>query len=514
MNKKRDKSINNSAAVVILAIVLLCLQSCGSARLAREYAELHPKREFRGAWIQTVYQDEYKNMSVEKMQTDFIRKLNMLQSYGINAVIFQVRPEADAFYYSKLEPWSRFYTGTQGKAPEGNFDLMNFLIEECHKRNMEFHAWINPYRAGAAGSKTFADGHLIFKEPGRFIRYGDQIFFDPGQPKNREFICRVVGDIVSRYDIDAIHIDDYFYPYPLPGMNFPDSRSFRRYGMPAGYTEETKGDWRRENVNMLSKEMSETIHSIKPWVRFGVSPFGIYRNKKTYKKGSDTNGLQGYDDLYADVLQWVREGWIDYNAPQLYWEAGHKAADYVTLIKWWNDKADKDCHLYIGQDVDRTMKAGQLALKMHHERTLPDIRGNCFWPANELLRNNKGVADSLKIIYHRYPSLIPEYTAMEKTAPKGVTDLQATPSKDGIWLNWNAAISNDNPKAAYSFVVYRFDRKEKINLNDPAHIAGITKSASFLIPYSEKQGEYVYVVTALNRYMVESKNGKRIRINL
>lgn len=216
------------------------------------------------------------------MRKDFIRKLNYLQKCGINAIIFQVRPEADAFYKSDIEPWSRFYTGRQGLAPAGDFDVTAFLIEECHKRNMEFHAWLNPYQASTAGNTRFADSHIYNKHPEWFVTYNKQILFDPGLPESRQFICRVVRDIVSRYDIDAIHMDDYFYPYPVAGMPFPDDKSFQKYGLNKGYKVSQRAEWRRENVNKLIREIKRTILLSKPWVRFGISPFGIYRNKKAH----------------------------------------------------------------------------------------------------------------------------------------------------------------------------------------------------------------------------------------
>jgi uncharacterized lipoprotein YddW (UPF0748 family) len=485
---------------------------CSVARLPLRNETGLPKREFRGVWIQTVYQDEYKSMTPAQMRAGFVRKLNFLQACRINAIILQIRPEADAFYKSDLEPWSRFFTGTQGLAPEGEFDLMEFVIEECHKRNMEFHAWLNPYRAGIAGSTIFAGSHLIHIHPERFIQYNNQILFDPGQPQNRRFICSVVKDIVSRYDVDAIHMDDYFYPYPVAGLSFPDDKSFEQYGLKQGYTEATRGDWRRRNVDMLIEELSLTIHETKPWVRFGISPFGIYRNKKSTSdgSGSNTNGLQNYDDLYADVLYWLEQGWIDYNIPQLYWEIGHTSADYETLIKWWGAHT-YDRHLYIGQDVDRTMKARQLTQKMQYERQLPHINGNCFWPANEIMWNNKGIADSLKRHYHRYPALLPAYTYQHYLLPEEVKDLQIERTPEGFWLHWNV---NPNPKIPYSahyFVIYRFGKKEKIDINNPAHIVAITKKTSYFLG-NKTRGEFRYVVTAVDRFHNESKKGVRIKI--
>jgi uncharacterized lipoprotein YddW (UPF0748 family) len=500
---------------LMFLFVLFLFSGCAARRqpLLREAAVV-PKREFRGAWIQTVYQSEYKSMSPLQLQADFMRKLDFLQACRINAVLFQVRPEADAFYPSDIEPWSRFYTGKQGLAPEDEFDLMAFLIEECHKRNMEFHAWLNPYRASADGQTVFAPSHIIHTYPGRFVTYNKQILFDPGQPQNRRFICRVVQDIVSRYDVDAIHLDDYFYPYPAAGQPFPDDKSFAQYGRSQGYTNATRGDWRRENVNTLVKELKQTIQETKPWVRFGISPFGIYRNKKNTPDGSGslTQGLQNYDDLYADVLQWLKQGWIDYNIPQIYWEIGHASADYDTLVKWW-DEHTYGRHLYIGQDVDRSMKAKQLNRKISTQRQLPHTAGHCFWPANELMWNNAGVADSLRRYYHRYPALLPAYTWMEKRLPKEVKDLQVEQTPDGLCLHWNAVLNPDIPRSASYFVIYRFAKKEKIDLNNPAHIIATTRETSYLLPNNKtKSGEYRYIVTAVDRFHNESKKGVRIKI--
>ena len=500
-----------------LAVILICLLT--SCRTSRQITQLPQgvkdmKREFRGAWIQTVYQGEYKDMTPDVMRKDFIRKLNYLKKCGINAIIFQVRPEADAFYASKLEPWSRFFTGVQGMPPEGNFDLMEFLIQECHKRNMEFHAWLNPYRAGSVGGTKFAKSHIYHKHPERFLIYNKHYLFDPGIPENRQFICQVVRDIVTRYDVDAIHMDDYFYPYPAAGAPFPDDDSFRRYGLTKGFKASQRADWRRDNVNKLIEELHRTIILAKPWVRFGISPFGIYRNKKSTPdgSGSNTNGLQNYDDLYADILLWVKNGWLDYNMPQIYWEIGHPAADYITLIKWWNKHA-YNRHLYIGQSVDRTMKADELPRKMLYERSLSKVKGNCFWPANEILWDNRGVTDSLQNNYHRYPALIPAYTHQCDKAPKGVRKLKTEWTEKGLRLHWDAKQDPNNPELANYFVVYCFKDGEPLNLTDPSKIVLVTRQQGCLLPYKEGNVKYRYVVTAVDRFHNESK-GKVAKVKL
>ena len=310
----------------------------------------YPKREFRGAWIQAV-NGQFRGIPTEKLKQTLIDQLNSLQGAGINAIIFQVRPEADALYASQLEPWSRFLTGVQGQAPSPYWDPMQFMIDECHKRGMEFHAWINPYRVKTSLKSELSANHLYNIHPEWFVTYNNQLFFDPALPESRRHICMVVADIVSRYDVDAIHMDDYFYPYPAKGMDFPDDASFARYG--GGFT--NRADWRRSNVNILIQKIHETIRGLKPWVKFGISPFGIYRNEKNDPLGSKTNGLQNYDDLYADVLLWARNGWVDYNIPQIYWQIGHPAADYETLVKWWA-KNTENRPLFIGQSVMNTIQ--------------------------------------------------------------------------------------------------------------------------------------------------------------
>lgn len=495
--------------------MLLAVSCSVSKQTVTQQFGKEAKREFRGAWIQTIFQGEYKDMTPVQMKKSFIKKLDELQACGINAIVFQVRPEADAWYKSKYEPWSRYLTGEQGVAPEDNFDPMAFLIEECHKRCMEFHAWLNPFRAKTANSPELSENHVYYRHPEWFVTYNKQILFDPGLPESREFICTVVRDIVSRYDVDAIHMDDYFYPYPAAGVPFPDDNSFRKYGLSKGYTEAKRDDWRRENVNTLIKNIKRTILLTKPWVRFGISPFGIYRNKKSTPdgSGSDTNGLQNYDDLYADITYWVKQGWIDYNIPQIYWEIGHPAADYITLAKWW-DKNANGGHLYIGQDVARTMKADQLTRKMNYERTLPHVSGNCFWPANEILWNNKGVADSLQRNYHRYPALIPAYTHLHNHSPKEVRKLKAEWTPQGYLLHWEAEQSKTNPELASYFVVYRFKHKEPIDLNNPKRIVAITRDNSYLMPYKKGLEKYRYVVTSVDRFHNESSKGKSKKVKL
>ena len=498
-----------------LLCVFFLLLMAGGVFAQVQTGSAYPKREFRAAWIQSV-NGQFRGMPTEKLKQNLIGQLNSLQKAGINAIIFQVRPEADALYASRLEPWSRFLTGVQGKAPEPYWDPMQFMIDECHKRGMEFHAWINPYRTKTTLKSELAPNHVYNIHPEWFVTYGDQLYFDPALPESRRHICMVVSDIVSRYDVDAIHMDDYFYPYPIKGKDFPDDASFARFG--GGFS--NKGDWRRSNVNVLIKKLHETIREIKPWVKFGVSPFGIYRNESSDPLGSKTKGLQNYDDLYADVLLWAREGWIDNNIPQIYWHIGHPVADYETLVKWWARNTENR-PLFIGQSVMNTVQnadpknpsINQLPRKMALQRAYQTIGGSCQWPASAVVENAGKYRDALIAEYHKYPALPPVFDFMDNEAPAKVRKMKPVWTEDGYILFWTAPKYKEEMNRAVQYVVYRFNDKEKVNIDDPSHIVAITRDNFYKLPYEDGKTKYRYVVTALDRLHNESKSvGKKIKL--
>lgn len=498
-----------------LLCVFFLLLMAGGVFAQVQTGSAYPKREFRAAWIQSV-NGQFRGMPTEKLKQNLIGQLNSLQKAGINAIIFQVRPEADALYASRLEPWSRFLTGVQGKAPEPYWDPMQFMIDECHKRGMEFHAWINPYRTKTTLKSELAPNHVYNIHPEWFVTYGDQLYFDPALPESRRHICMVVSDIVSRYDVDAIHMDDYFYPYPIKGKDFPDDASFARFG--GGFS--NKGDWRRSNVNVLIKKLHETIREIKPWVKFGVSPFGIYRNESSDPLGSKTKGLQNYDDLYADVLLWAREGWIDYNIPQIYWHIGHPVADYETLVKWWARNTENR-PLFIGQSVMNTVQnadpknpsINQLPRKMALQRAYQTIGGSCQWTASAVVENAGKYRDALIAEYHKYPALPPVFDFMDNEAPAKVRKMKPVWTEDGYILFWTAPKYKEEMNRAVQYVVYRFNDKEKVNIDDPSHIVAITRDNFYKLPYEDGKTKYRYVVTALDRLHNESKSvGKKIKL--
>ncbi len=469
------------------------------------------KREMRGAWIQCV-NGQFQGLGKQKMQSTLTYQLDELQKDGVNVIIFQVRPECDALYESKLEPWSRFLTGQQGIAPKPYWDPLQWMIVECHKRGMELHAWINPYRAKTKGTRQLAANHIAALKPMNCFAYDGQFILNPGIPENRDYICQVVKDIVARYDVDGLHMDDYFYPYPVKGESIPDDELFLDH--PNGIKDH--GDWRRYNVNLFIEQVYKTVHETKPWVKVGISPFGIYRNRKSSNIGSNTNGTQNYDDLYADVLMWVNNGWLDYCVPQIYWEIGHKAADYDTLIRWWNQYAAAR-PLIIGEDVERTAKAAdktnpqahQQAAKMALHRQMPNVAGTVLWYAKAAVDNVGNYGSNLRNVYWKYPALQPSMPFIDGKAPKKVRKVKPIWTEDGYVLFWTAPKGDSwNDKAA-KYVVYRFRKGDKLNTDDPSKIVAITTQPFYKLPYSNGKEKWVYAVTALDRLQNESKVVKK-----
>ena len=473
-------------------------------------ATAQTKREFRGAWIQCV-NGQFLGMTTEKMQSTLSFQLDELQKDGCNAIIFQVRPECDALYPSNIEPWSRFLTGQQGKAPSPYWDPLQWMVEQSHKRGMELHAWINPYRAKTKTTSLLASNHVAVRHPERVFSYDGQFIMNPALEENRIYICNVVADILRRYDVDGLHIDDYFYPYPAAGQTIPDAKQYSE--MSNGIN--NIGDWRRYNVNLFIKQLHDTISNVKPWVKFGVSPFGIYRNKKSSPIGSNTNGLQNYDDLYADVLLWINNGWIDYCVPQIYWQIGHPAADYTTLIEWWNHNAGGR-PLYIGEDVERTVKyadpsnvnSHQLPAKMNLHQQLHNVKGTVLWYAKAAVDNIGNYGTLLRTNYWRTPALQPLMPFIDNKAPKKPKKVKPVWTSDGYMLFWTAPKGKGWKDEATKYVVYRFGKNDRIDYDDPTKIAAITTDTFYKLPYDNGKEKYTYSVTALDRMQNESKPAK------
>jgi uncharacterized lipoprotein YddW (UPF0748 family) len=370
--------------------------------------------EFRGVWVVTIYNIDWpqpQQFNVDSQKLEYINQLEMHKRNGMNAMIVQVRSAADAFYPSPYEPWSQWLTGKQGRSPFPYYDPLLFMIDETHKRGFEFHAWCNPYRANFSINKSsIAPAHITKLHPEWFLKYGGQLYFDPGNKEGQKWVENVLRDMVRRYDIDAIHMDDYFYPYRIAGAAFPDSASFRLHGNGMN-----KDDWRRSNVDSIVVRISKVIKEEKPWVKFGISPFGVWRNSDKDSMGSATKaGVTNYDDLYADILLWTRNGWIDYVTPQLYWETGHKLAAFETLLDWWS-RHTYGKHMYIGHGIYKGLEKSNRAWHNPKElprqiellRKYPTIQGSIYFSSKTFYRNPNGWNDSLQNNYYRRPAQIP-----------------------------------------------------------------------------------------------------------
>ncbi len=371
-----------------------------------------PAKEFRGVWIATVDNIDWPrkgDYKTESQKAEFIRILDMHKKNGMNAVIVQIRPAADAFYPSAFEPWSQWLNGKQGLAPFPFYDPLEFMITETHKRGMEFHAWLNPYRAVFnTSNSSISPTHIIYQHPEWFLSYGGKKYFDPANKDAQNFVVEVVKDIVKRYDVDAIHMDDYFYPYRVAGLEFPDAVSFSKNGNGM-----KKDDWRRSNVDSIIKKLYAAIRLEKPWVQFGISPFSVWRNANKDPRGSDSNGMSNYDDLYADILLWLEKGWIDYVAPQLYLEIGHNKIAYEKLIDWWG-KNSYGKHVYIGHGIYRVNEnvsawknPNELPNQIKLVRQTPNIQGSVYYSSKIFNNNPNGWNDSLQNNYYKFPAEIP-----------------------------------------------------------------------------------------------------------
>jgi uncharacterized lipoprotein YddW (UPF0748 family) len=372
------------------------------------------RAELRAVWIATVSNIDFPSRPALKsdlQKEEFIRLADMHKLNGMNALVVQIRPATDAFYPSPYEPWSQWLTGRQGQPPVPYYDPLQFMIEETHKRGMEFHAWMNPYRAvfNINGS-SIAPSHVTNVHPEWFLTYGDKKYFDPGNKDAQKYVTAVVRDVVRRYQVDAIHLDDYFYPYRIAGKEFPDWSTFSKYGNGM-----SKDDWRRSNTDSIIVMLSRAIKEENKRCQFGISPFGIWRNADKDPRGSNTKGGQtNYDDLYADILLWLRNDWIDYVAPQLYWEIGHKVADYTTLLDWWNNNTfGKNCYIGIG-----IYRAGsnaywrdktQLPKQIMQLRERQNINGMMFYSSKIFERNPNGWNDSLRLNYFKDPAPLPQF---------------------------------------------------------------------------------------------------------
>ncbi|WMI81977.1 family 10 glycosylhydrolase [Anaerotignum sp. MB30-C6] len=430
------------AAIVTASIVL------SSTSMATAYAA--DSKDFCGVWISTVYSADYPSVQndIAKQKAEFSQKLDKLKAVGVNAVMVQVRPKGDAFYKSELNPWSAVLTGVQGKDP--GYDPMKFMIEEAHKRDMEFHAWMNPYRITTSGTDLAAlsADNMARKNPDWILTYKGAMYYNPAKTEVKEYIRDTVGEIVKKYDVDAIHFDDYFYPsnYPLPEGEKRDGK---------------EGNARREHINDMVRMVSQEIKSVKADVAFGISPLGIWKNNSSDPSGSATNGGEGYYSVFGDAKTWVEKGWIDYIAPQLYWERGNTYADYETLVKWWSNMVKgTGVTLYIGQGLYKDVVAKEITEQLKINEGY-NVEGSIFFSARDIFDDRQGAATALKKYYSA-----PEPSVTEPGTTTVIEKKRAYATSSAIKVNG----------APVSFEVYTIDDYTYFKLRDIAYsISGTAK---------------------------------------
>jgi uncharacterized lipoprotein YddW (UPF0748 family) len=381
-------------------------------------------REFRGVWVATVDRIDWPPVNVddpEKQKAALIAILDRAAALHFNAVLFQVRPMSDALYRSPYEPWSEFLTGTQGQAPHPAWDPLEFAVEEAHNRGLQLHAWFNPYRAWHPAAKGKPAANSVVMEHPDWVRsYGNMKWLDPGEPGVQAWSEKVILDVVKRYDVDGVHIDDYFYPYPIHDANkkdvpFPDDLSWNRYVAGGGHL--SRDDWRRENINDFVSTTYREIKKEKPWVEFGISPFGIYRPgfPNTIKAGIDQ-----YNELYSDPVKWLQNGWCDYITPQLYWQIKKPAQSYPVLAAWWSAQNTKKRHLWIGNNasqVSSNWPASEVIDQIEVTRKTPGAGGNIFFSMKPFMKDSKGIDEALVSGPYAVPALVPRSPWLRAKGP-------------------------------------------------------------------------------------------------
>ncbi len=482
-----------------------------------------PKREFRGVWMATVENLDWPtnpSMPAEKQQQQLVKMLDAHQLTNINAVMFQVRPAADAFYAKSREPWSKWLTGKQGQAPNPVYDPLELALTEAHKRGMELHAWFNPYRATNDNRYSLlSPNHITNTKPEWFMIYDGKKLFNPGLPEVREYIIRVILDVVDNYDIDGVHMDDYFYPYATPGQRINDAAAYQKYGGDFNNI----SDWRRNNVDVLIKALGDSIHAHKPRIKYGISPFGIWANRSQHVEGSDTRGGDSYISLYADSRKWIKEGWIDYINPQLYWPRGYNLAAFEKLLDWWSNNTYNH-HLYIGQapyrieekKVSNFKNPEELPEQVKLLRSNSRVQGSVYFKSTSLLNNLGGFTDSLKNNYYRYPSLPPVMLWRDSIAPDVPRNFAAKPENGTVHLNWEAPLIARDNEPVYGYVIYRYEGTEKVDPEDAKNILHIqyNTTPSYIDTTAMKGKSYSYIVTALDRLKNESERSPAIAVTV
>jgi len=479
-----------------LAALFLLLAGVGRPSLSA--ASLLPppvNREFRGLWVATVDNIDWpskRGLTTREQKAEMIHIFDRAVELNLNVIVLQVRPACDALYDSKIEPWSEYLTGEMGRPPSPYYDPLTFAVEEAHKRGLELHAWFNPYRAHFRQSKApLARNHVAVKHPELIRPYGKLLLLDPTEPGTRAYSLSVIMDVVRRYDIDGVHFDDYFYPYPEKAgtkeLDFPDDLSWRRYQREGGKSSRT--DWRRQNVDMFVREVGEAIKAEKPWVKFGISPFGIWQPKHP----KEIAGFDSYNQLFSDSRKWLANGWVDYLAPQLYWPVAQKAQSFPILLQWWAGQNTQHRILCPGMKTGDwpaiTHPAGEMALEIELTRKQSGADGNILWHSKPLLQNKGGTADILVTNVYAAPALVPACPWMGKDMPAQPI-LSYRETRRDLKLSWKTGGDK----------VWRWVVQKKVNDRWTTEILGGDQDEETMKAGSQTDLPQVVVLSAVNRF--------------
>ncbi|MGL4388754.1 MAG: glycoside hydrolase family 10 protein [Brevinema sp.] len=468
-----------------------------------------PKRELRAAWIATVFNIDWpsaNNLPKEQQKQELSSLLDTLEALKFNAVILQVKPTSDAFYQSKFSPWSKFLTGIQGKDP--GYDPLAYFIQEAQKRNLETHVWINPFRVLNGGSdlKSLSPNHIALNNKSWVVEYDKRYYFDPGNNDVQDYVTKEILEIVNNYDIDVLHMDDYFYPYTTYRngkiLEFDDNKSWAKYAKNFS----NKADWRRDNVNRFVKRLSKEIKKTKPYVKFGISPFGVWRNKSVDPKGSDTRaGQTNYDNLYADVLTWIHNQWIDYVMPQIYWHFDTKAAPYDIVVKWWKQAVDERVNLYIGLGVykicDQKWPTSHIREQVSFARE-HKIPGVSHYSVNAIQKNIKNISNEVAQNIYKNHALVPTNKNLIPIIPANPQNFSVVTNKNILEFTWK----NSDPKHTRYFLLYRFDKNIKNFEGSKSKdiIAKFSSLNKLHFEITNYDPQYTYAISAVSRLHYES----------
>jgi uncharacterized lipoprotein YddW (UPF0748 family) len=454
----------------------------------------------RGVWIATVNNLDWPSkpgLPVAQQKAELRAMLDRIKQLNMNAVFFQVRPAADAFYKSPYEPWSEFLTGKQGQAPKPYYNPLKFAIKEAHKRGLELQAWFNPFRASFPTEKSpISPKQVIKKHPGWVVKYGKYYWINPGIKKARQYCIKVITDVARRYDIDGVHLDDYFYPYPTKNSDghiipFPDEAAYHKYVRKHGKI--SRGNWRRQNINTFIKNLHKKLRKVTPDIRFGISPFGIWRPGHP----PQIKGFDAYSEIYADSRKWLRKGWVDYLAPELYWPIDQTAQSFPVLLKWWVKQNIPGRHLWAGLFTNRVGKSWKASEIIHQIQLIRNQRGasgEIHFSITALMNNSGDVAGQLLTQVYNKPALIPATTWLPHQKPR-----QPDASLEKLGNHWVISLSAKRRKSPWLWVVkIKYGNHWKIDI-----IPGWKESKIF--PGKTKYGSFGgAVVSVVDRLSIES----------